>query len=1585
MAPPTPTKFAYVEKHASKLPTLHKGELTPLVIDNMELACENYFNAKDVAPEKQVATILGCFMDPKFTNWVRPPTQRARIVALTFGAFMKEFKEKFLDDDWETQVRSEILGMRQSEGQSFDDFATALIGHTSLLADTAPVDDVQVRHQLEAGMNDDLRFMCMRNKDLKELVAKPATSLDAYIRAVNRIDEDRRRTLDIQRRLIENSNKENKRRNRDDDDDRSSKRRETGKGSSASSKPASSLSSANPFPPKLTDAERTLLRENDGCNRCRQPFADHRFADCPNPMTAANHAVVTEKLVADARKARKGKSSSAAGSSKSTVAAILPPIVADSDSSGSVDEDDLSRDVSNPTSHSVPHFLWDCLLDGPNGSFPVTVKALIDNGAFLVIISEALAERLQLRKFRLHVPETVSLALSGSSTPADTCLTHYVNLRTHSVDQTWTSTSVRALIAPGLCAPILLGLPWLERNHIVIDHEARTVIDKRCGFDLMNPPPLKSSPPPRMKLREKLRKTDRDHKSMMKELNAVCDTRRLSMENDNLFENVKPVDVIAAVRERVEILAHWDDLNKRAEKLKSEYKCIFEPMPHVENLPTDVYCEIKLKKEKADMQFQTRSYQSPRKYKEAWQTLIQQNLDAGRIRPSSSPHASPAFLIPKADKVVLPRWINDFRPINAVTERDSFPLPRIDDILADCAKGKIWSIIDFTDSFFQTRMHPDSIKYTAVNTPLGLYEWLVMPQGLRNAPSVQQRRVTAALRAHIGKICHVYLDDIIIWSEDVEEHEKHLALIFNDLKKAALYCNPRKTKLFQYEVDFLGHRISTRGIQADPKKVDRIAHWPQPKSSTHVRAFLGVVRYLSFLLPNLADHTMVLEKLTTKECDKNFPAWSNEHQKAFDGIKQIVLSSDCVTTIDHDDPGENRIFVTCDASDKRSGAILSFGPTWETARPVAFDSMTFKHAELNYPVHEKEMLAIMRALHRWRVDLIGSEFTVYTDHRTLENFSTQKDLSRRQARWMEFLAQYDCKIVYVKGPDNTVADALSRTDFDETLTTEPGPAPWLQDGDEDGIPVIAAIIPMSASSPFYATRCIAETATPVAAVISSLPIASVLKVTADAKILESIRSGYNTDPWCKKLDSASTGIPGLVLRDGLWFVAERLVIPRTGNLREILFQLAHDNLGHFGFDKSYQALRDAYYWPNMRTDLEKAYIPGCPDCQRNKGRTAKKKAGPLHPLPIPEQRGDSVAIDFIGPLPKDQGFDSLITFTCRLGSDIRLVPSTTKLTAPELALLFFDNWYCENGLPLDIISDRDKLFMSIFWKTLHKLTGVKLKCSTAFHPQTDGASERTNKTVNQSLRYHVGRNQKGWVRALPRVRFDMMNTMNASTGFSGFQLRMGRSPRVIPPLIVAPSRTATSEEKLAREIIDQLATDVAEAQDNLLTAKLSQAEQANKSRRPDHDLKVGDRVKLSTTNRRTHYKQKKDGRCAKFMPRRDGPYKILEKHAEFSTYTLDLADQPLVYPVFHASELEPYVENDHSKFPSRRNEEPAPITVNGEDEWLVDDIIDERKRGRGRQYLVKFTGYGPEGNRWLPGRLLADNEALDRWLSRPMD
>jgi hypothetical protein len=265
-----------------------------------------------------------------------------------------------------------------------------------------------------------------------------------------------------------------------------------------------------------------------------------------------------------------------------------------------------------------------------------------------------------------------------------------------------------------------------------------------------------------------------------------------------------------------------------------------------------------------------------------------------------------------------------------------------------------------------------------------------------------------------------------------------------------------------------------------------------------------------------------------------------------------------------------------------------------------------------------------------------------------------------------------------------------------------------------------------------------------------------------------------------------------------------------------------------------------------------------------------------------------VALDFVGPLPEDGGFNSILTVTDRLGSDVRIIPTRTDATAEDVALLFFDQWYCENGLPLELISDRGSVFVSAFWRALHKLTGVKVKMSTAYHPETDGASERTNKTINQCLRFHVERTQKGWLRALPRIRFQIMNTVNASTGFTGFQLRHSQSLCMLPPLVPREDVPSTVEVSAA-DIVSKVAADVAQARDNLLLAKVSQAFHASVAGRAEDIFVVGDKVMLSTFHRRKEYKKKGDLRAAKFFPRQDGPYVITDAHAATSNYTLALA------------------------------------------------------------------------------------------------
>lgn len=1024
---------------------------------------------------------------------------------------------------------------------------------------------------------------------------------------------------------------------------------------------SSTASSSAPHPPpRLTEDERRLLFEHKGCLKCHEFYIGHHANACTVTLTGNGYKTHTLQDALRAKTtwggARAVQPQPVAATTESApvsktndlVAAVFPQNAHITADMSAADESDSSiTSVSDLPPLKGKHFIWTCRVDNPADRVSVKAQALIDSGAHMVLIRPDLVKRLNLPSHPLEIPERINMVLGSAD--QITQLTHYVIINPASLDNCFHSKAIHTVIAPGLCMPIILGLPFLCLNHITCNYADRT-----CLVTMIKPP-----------------------------YNLLNPERKIAAPS----LTTELPDMLASLIEHTTPNAIEEQLLIHEAKLRERFARIFEPPPHVNELPNEPVARIKLKDLNAPVK--SRNYPCPRKWKEAWHTLLQQHLDAGHICPSSAPTGCGAFIIPKADPNVLPRWVNDYRQLNANTITDSFPIPLVHEILSDLGQGKVFATLDMTNSFFQTRMHANDVSLTAVNTPWGLYEWVIMPMGIKNAPAIHQRRVTGALRPWIGRICHVYMDDIAIWSRTIEEHTENVAIILQALLDHKLFLNPKKSKLFCSEIRFLGHQISAKGVEADEGKADRIRNWPMLSCAKHVRSFLGLVRYLAAFLPNLAQHTNVLDELMTKDCDKTFPAWSDRHQKAFDDVKRLVLSKACLTTIDPSLMPKFKIFVTTDASDTGSGAVLSFGPAYETARPVAYDSQAFKGVELNYPVHEKELLAIIRALAKWRTDLLGYKIEVWTDHRTLVHFGTQRDLSCRQARWMEFLSHYDATIHYLPGERNGAADALSRL-----------PDPPLR--------ALASVL--------NATR--------------TQKIRSHFEL--EDAILENIKAGYDADPYTEKLTSASSGMTNIERRSGFWFVDNWLLIPNAHGLRETLYRIAHNQLRHYSTQKTYETLRTSFYWPNMQRDLETAYIPVCMECQRNKSSTVKQ-IGPLHPLPIPDNRCDSVAIDFVGPLPLDEGYNSLVTFTDRLGSDIRIIPTTTTLTAEKFADLFFKHWYCENGLPLEIISDRDKLFLSRFWRELHRLTGIKLKMSTAYHPKSDGASEWTNKMVIQAI------------------------------------------------------------------------------------------------------------------------------------------------------------------------------------------------------------------------------------------------------------
>jgi hypothetical protein len=434
-------------------------------------------------------------------------------------------------------------------------------------------------------------------------------------------------------------------------------------------------------------------------------------------------------------------------------------------------------------------------------------------------------------------------------------------------------------------------------------------------------------------------------------------------------------------------------------------------------------------------------------------------------------------------------------------------------------------------------------------------------------------------------------------------------------------------------------------------------------------------------------------------------------------------------------PDFNLPFIlTTDASDTAIGQVLS-QDDGNGERPVAYKSRRMTAAEINYPIYKKEMLAVIHALKVFRIYLEGQKFKVITDYKSLTYWQTQPVVSRRQARWTELLAEYDFEMEYRPGKTNVVADALSR--------------------------VLAMQLNVA---------------------ISVIPDKKVLQTireqTPDDKNIGAFYKGLQGEEVSERIQAKLSNfelVDGILIhiKDG----KRRISVPRDS--RTLLLEEAHDLsiVGHFGAEKTLELLQRSFWWPRMNRTVER-YIASCEQCQRNKGSN-QKPAGLLQPLETPTKNWQQVSMDLIVQLPKTKaGNDAIVVFVDRLSKMVHYQAVKTTITAPELAKVFFNTVFKLHGMPRTIVSDRDPKFTSLFWKALFKCMGTKLSMSTAFHPQTDGQTERSNRTLEQMLRNWVNYKQDDWDEHLAAAEFACNNAKQASTGVTPFFANTGQDPSV---------------------------------------------------------------------------------------------------------------------------------------------------------------------------------------------------------------
>ncbi|KAL1981340.1 hypothetical protein VTN96DRAFT_2781 [Rasamsonia emersonii] len=1033
------------------------------------------------------------------------------------------------------------------------------------------------------------------------------------------------------------------------------------------------------------------------------------------------------------------------------------------------------------------------------------------------------------------------------------------------------------------------------------------------------------------------------------------------------------------------ITVYGDHITVAALKQVVEAYAIWGENEGFVNIPEDQWMEIPLVEGWESKVPKSRVYHLGPKDREVVDETFDELHHKGRMEWATghTPTCFPVFVVwkdvikPDGKVIRKGRAVVDLRNLKKIVEHDCYPVPTQEDIIKLTNGCHYISVIDATKFYYQWRVKPAHRNRIAVISHRGQEIFNVCIMGNCNAVAYVQRQMDLHLK-ELAMFCRAYINDIVIASRTLDDHIQHLHMLFQKLTDLNISISPDKSYIGFPNVQLLGQRVDALGMSTVEEKLKAITSLSFPRSLKELETYLGMTGALRHYIAHFAQKSAPLQdrkaRLLKGSPVKGAPrqrfaartAYLDPTSDELDSFMQLQAEFARPKWLAHHDR-ERRLYMELDSSKERGhGAVvyhvkkeydhaeLKKPPPRAMMEPIMFFSRTLTPAERHYWPTELEVSSLIWVLRKIRhlveaapCDLLP---VIYTDHSATISIAKQSSLTSsstdrlnlRLVRASQYIQQFNLLIYHKPGKENVVADALSRLPAaDMTPSSEPDLDVLYVTVEDESYALILSVVELSDGfknrlKDAYLEDHRAKAILDMLRAPTDDPIKTVLPYKEEDGLLYSLR---NADDW--------------------W-----LYIPYS--VAQEIFRMVHDDQGHQGFDRAYAKMRGYAIYKGVSRLRE--YIKHCPECLINAPRT-HKPYGSLQPILSPPIPYHTLTIDFILGLPVSKGGnDAILSQTDKFTKQIGLIAGKATWSAEDWAIALVDFWQrADWGVPVVIICDRDRKFLSALWTSIFQGLGVQMLYATAYHQQTDGQSERTNLTVGIMVRHWAATHpDKDWEQALPSFQATLNGSVNISTGVEPHVLMYGMKLRTPWNML----RSAFKQDFASRD----------DAKESLNWAMI-RMKRIYDSHHKDVHFAVGNEVYLCLGD---GYDIPANAIAAKKVrDKRAGPFKVLERVGKLA-YRLDIPATWRIHPVISVAHLEPAPKGPDPY--GRTATEPGAVLderfPEDTDRYEVEVILDKRTRCYGRSktptthYLVRWKGYTAAGDQWLHERNLVGAEEL---------